>query len=205
MEKPRYQEAFPRLAIPELMKAFREGKRLCQFWDERGRMLGDAWIEGVTDHAVYLDYEIAGQYITRGDGLLSVRTATAPNRYGGIRSFLCDGCGGRKRVLVFDGCWLCRLCHHLGFRKQFLTPSVIGHESLAALRHKIGRGRPKGMRNSTFARLDARLGELDSRYGDRAPHFASEDHSYLVETRWLKLDESLEVWCEGASRALRGD
>ena len=188
--QPKYREGYPRFDIVEAKaETEQREKDLCRFINERGGCLGDASIDDfdLKSGVLRLKMYVAGPYIERFSGTVPMPIEPAPNGVDEERLFLrCRGCKGRFAVLFFKDAWACGKCHKLLYRRQLLTPGVILYERFTSLQKQFGRGKPHGWRQSTFEPYKAELDHLAAYFKDRIPQWASEEHSYRIDTVWVQ-------------------
>lgn len=185
--EPRHLEGLFRINLIEAQAAHVREQTVCQFWDERGCVVGQCALPDLEDERVLLAYELCGQYrgTSRGEEWLPV--VHAPNPLDpGRHYFLCPGCGRRSAVVAFKAGWKCPRCHQLRYRRQLISKEVAAAEAYLVLRAEIGRGRPAGMHNKTFWEKSQQMAQLEKRFAGRDLPKASLAHKRMITPEWVK-------------------
>ena len=99
-----------------------------------------------------------------------IALSRTPCHYGGYRHwFICPHCGKRVGVLYCAGLYVCRHCINANYASQLMQPIDKLFRKVAKIRHRLqwqagianGHGsRPKGMHQTTYARLVAEHDKL---------------------------------------------
>lgn len=110
--------------------------------------------------AVYLFYVSHGRSVEQ-----VLMLSQVPNTFGGYRSFFtCPRCRSRRREVYFlDGLFLCRVCHALPYQSQsegLIDRTWRAEQKIELKLDPLGR-KPKGMHQTTFRKLKAKLYELE--------------------------------------------
>ena len=99
-----------------------------------------------------------------------IALSKTPCHYGGYRHwFICPHCGKRVGVLYCAGLFVCRHCIGANYATQLMQPIDKLFRKVAKIRHRLGwpqgiahghGNRPKGMHQTTYARLVAEHDKL---------------------------------------------
>jgi hypothetical protein len=173
---------------------------VCVFISEIGHECGVAFVSSAEDGRFVLDYSLGGPHWGFGDQGLELEYLSVPNAIDRDRiAVRCPGCERRAYILFFKGHWACPTCHKLVYRSQLVDRDTRLWEERDALRGRVGKHRPPGMHNATYAKLLERLRDLDKALRGKGFRYASQAHSYLVRSEWRRPDD-LAVSFTGYSR-----
>lgn len=177
-------EAYPRLRIERQPGELEAGK-VGYFFNERGSQIGEVFLIDRIGAGLKIGYTFSNPRLARGSGVDLLRIQQLPSNIGEYRRyFRCGGCKRPVAGLVFMHFWACRTCQGLIHRRQLVSKEVARFEQLIALQEQIGRGRPKGMWQSTYDRLAARRDELAQLYSPTAK-LACVEHRQSITVSWL--------------------
>lgn len=182
---PPHREAFPRLDIIEAEKVHdRLSAPVCIF-SQQSKVVGQLFIVDSERDAIIVNYLFASPYLECNEHQVALKTSSASSPlYKERRSLLCPLCEGRRRILYYRHLWACADCLKLFYRSQLLDKEVklwARHDDLA---ERVGRGRPKGMHNSTYHELLRQLASLRVEVRNKTRKYASELHNTTVTSRW---------------------
>ena len=185
--EPRHLEGMFRINLIEAQAAHVREQTVCQFWDERGFVVGECALPDLKDRRILLVYELGGQYRGNFRGEEWLPVVHAPNPIDPDRHyFLCPGCGRRSAVVAFKAAWKCPGCHQLRYRRQLISKEVAAAEAYLVLRDEIGQGRPAGMHDKTFREKSRQLARLEERFAGGELPKASLAHQRMITPEWVR-------------------
>lgn len=197
MVEYRYREAMPRLNGVTAMAALKRGKTVCHFFNEQGYQVGEALVIFWSEAGIGLEYSGGCFELSAAGAGWAGRTefdtvvAARKNNSGRARVYLkCPDCGKPFGILIYKGRWACGNCLKLGYRSQFVPPDVFDRLKRDALQSKIGRGRPKGMRQATYRTALSDLAALKKKAAGRFPSVVSVAHERVIRATWMTPEEA---------------
>jgi hypothetical protein len=184
-----HREAYPKFDIFAALRGWKAGAPLCEFYDERGQRVGDLLIEKVTPRSMVVTGLVTPTFFEGFRKFTKTFVLSPdPNPVDLNRVALrCLGCNGNVRAMFLRGCWGCAGCHKLTHRAKLLQPAVLRRERLDQLRKQIGAGRPRHMRNATYAELRAEYESLTA--SGKTPAWPNEQHSKVVTGSWKPVED----------------
>ena len=197
---PRYAEAYPRLNFTQAQTQIGKGKSVCLFMRGTG-VVGSCQFLGCERHG---NRPVRSTYCTfaptwnqHQEVSIEVKFWLIERQVGVnyTREYArCPGCGGTKTVLAYSRKeWKCRQCHDLLHRTHLIDPRVRLAEKIGVIEAKIASGRPKGMHNATFERMQRELKKLQRMWAKtlgEGRKVASLEHNKVVEAHWMTPDEA---------------
>src|SRR5688572_21290354 len=141
--RPRYLEGHPRLDMLRVKTAADDGRKICEFVDQRGLTHGLAHLINITDRHITIEYEITLPYLPSRHGSIRLDKVYAAGD-GAMHRLMthCPRCAKPKIVLVYAETWACSHCHGLPYRSQTMDYHTRLFECRERLRKIVKRGRP---------------------------------------------------------------
>lgn len=143
-----------------------EGRWFSWAWNRGGEPAGSIGVRVHGPDALRLEYML-GQEEDRRDGTQTIKLASTPCGFGGVRPwFVCPVCNRRAGVLFLRfGRFACRHCQRVSYASQ--SGDLIDRlwRRQAKIERRLGEHwrRPKGMRERTYARLFSALLDCEER------------------------------------------
>ena len=196
-DRPRYREAYPRLDVLKAGAAYRSGRDVCAFQDDRDRVLGVVRFTLVNLASAILTGVLGGRQLKLWKSPEHLDLLTSPNDVAGLRrAAKCPGCERRVQSLVYVDWWACAKCHRLLYRRQLVDRQTLDAEDFTAAERRLKELRPKWRHQRKFAERRAADEAIVERFKatltDPWLRVASAAHQRRVEGVWMSLAELRE-------------
>jgi hypothetical protein len=179
-----YAEAYQQLNLMTADRAWKRGEIACLFRDERGNVLGEAFlIERLSDRVVIgytiMDSPAEWYRSNSGEFTLHIAHANAERLY-----VHCPRCQRRVAKIIHVQEWACQSCQKLNFRSQSLTTDIRNQERFEALEAEMAKGRPPRMRLASWRRkLEALQKAREAAPGEWC--VADQNHRTVISHSWM--------------------
>lgn len=192
--RPNFREYYPSFGIVAARRAVAKGRDVCLFRLGHG-MVGQLMVwDWRPMESLVLKLEVGMPYVERQDAQL-FRLVPVPTGLGAEReALLCPQCQRPKFVFYCAPSWACAKCNCLSYRSQLGNPNAIRAEKVEALEAKLRQGRPSGMHNSTFHRLQEQLKALRKAVRSRPPAYANSEHKRITHACWVEPGQVDDFW-----------
>ena len=190
----RYIEAYMRLDAAILEKKARAKITECQWWDQRGELLGATQLITPFSDIIGITYAIdnyyASQYVN-GTGMFRIARVKT-NAFYSKPYFKCPVCDERSGILVLvRDLWACRRCQNLSYRSQFMGSSERDAARFKQLGSELqprgdGAHRPRYMRQKTFRAKWSEYQELRAKFQDTPLSVPHAGLQVVLTPRWVE-------------------
>ncbi len=173
---PRYSEAYPRISAVEARRECRRGRSHVLWRNRHGHAIGTAELQWESSNDLLIQPCITDHdYLCSNKDPIKVEVVWKGSTRDNERPYLvCGKCARHCDLLVYDQAdWLCKRCQNLKNRSECIDEVVRISEETVEIEQLIGAGRPRGMRQSVYDKMQKRRIELNVRLGGRARRTAS--------------------------------